>query len=102
MTVLRAAIETAQIVVAKNQLQLGDGLCEQYNGQLKQLTDAVCQQESMNGQQVAEQQHAEAIAAQNTYRCQMESDRRKASIRADGQRDSISKTAAIRRGAGAG
>ncbi len=71
----RTAIETAQIVVAKNQLQLGDGLYDQYNGQLKQLADAVAQQENVNNQQLTEQKRTEATQAQRTYRNQMEADR---------------------------
>ena len=73
----RTAIETAQIVVAKNQLQLGDGLYNQYNGQLKQLADAVAQQENMNNQQLTEQKRVEATQSQRTYRSQMEADRQK-------------------------
>ena len=56
----REAIETAQIIVAKNQMQLGDGLANQYNGQLKQISDAIAQRENATNDQLQERKRIEA------------------------------------------
>lgn len=71
----KQAIEVAQITVAQNQLQLGDSLSNQYNGQLKQLADTLSQQENARSQQLLEQKRVESAQSQRIYRTQMESDR---------------------------
>lgn len=73
----KTAIETARIVVVKNQLQLGEGLYQQYENQLKQLADSVAQQESIHNKQLEEHKQMEAAQAQRIYRSQMEADRQK-------------------------
>jgi type II secretory pathway component GspD/PulD (secretin)/tetratricopeptide (TPR) repeat protein len=73
----KEAVETAEQIVNKNQLYLGEELFRQYTGQLKQLTEQIAQGQNQNARQMQEQKRLEAIKAQREYREQMEIDRHK-------------------------
>ena len=73
----KEAIETAEGIVNKNRLHLGDELFEQYSRQLRQLSEQIGQGQNQRAQQLREQKQLQAIEAQRQYREQMEADRQK-------------------------
>lgn len=73
----RQAIETAERVVNKNQLYLGDELFKQYGSKLKQLNEQTAKDKETRIQQLQEQKQHQAIKTQRLYREQMEADRAK-------------------------
>ena len=73
----KEAVETAERIVSKNQLFLGEALFKQYSDELVRLSGQIDEGQSQRAQQLQEQKRIEAIAAQSQYREQMEADREK-------------------------
>lgn len=73
----KEAVETAERVVNKNQLHLGDDFFGRYSSELKQLSEKISAAEEESNRQLQEQKRIEAIEAQREYRDEMEKDRKK-------------------------
>lgn len=70
-------VVSAERIVNKNRLHLGDELFGQYSGQLEQLDEKIVQLQAEQARQLQEQKYSEATEAQRQYRDQMELDRGK-------------------------
>ena len=69
------AVVAAQYVVSENEMQLGDGAYNEFNGQLKQITDSITQREINDNTSAEEQRRVETIRTQQVYRDRMDVDR---------------------------
>ena len=70
-------VETAERVVNRNQLYLGDAIFKQYGAALQLLTEQITTGSTAKTQQMEEQKRLQAMEAQHQYREQMEVDRAK-------------------------
>ena len=71
------AVETAEQVVNKNQLHLGEELFKEYSNQLKGLSEQILQAKGERAKTEQEQKRVETTESQRRYKEQMEQDRSK-------------------------